>query len=40
VVPDGDPVEEALREAVVDAYDVVLTTGGYGTRARPTVRPR
>jgi molybdenum cofactor synthesis domain-containing protein len=30
VVPDGDPVEEALREAVVDAYDVVLTTGGTG----------
>jgi len=30
VVPDGDPVEEALREAVVEAYDVVLTTGGTG----------
>jgi molybdenum cofactor synthesis domain-containing protein len=30
VVPDGDPVEEALREAIADAYDVVLTTGGTG----------
>jgi molybdenum cofactor synthesis domain-containing protein len=30
VVPDGDPVEEALREAVATAYDVVLTTGGTG----------
>lgn len=30
VVPDGDPVEEALREAVASAYDVVLTSGGTG----------
>ncbi|MEU1821845.1 MogA/MoaB family molybdenum cofactor biosynthesis protein [Streptomyces abikoensis] len=30
VVPDGDPVEAALREAVAAAYDVVLTTGGTG----------
>jgi molybdenum cofactor synthesis domain-containing protein len=30
VVPDGDPVETALREAVDDGYDVVLTTGGTG----------
>ncbi len=30
VVPDGDPVEEALREAVAAAYDVVLTSGGTG----------
>ncbi|MEU9028771.1 MogA/MoaB family molybdenum cofactor biosynthesis protein [Streptomyces sp. NPDC048383] len=30
VVPDGDPVEAALREAVVAGYDVVLTTGGTG----------
>jgi molybdenum cofactor synthesis domain-containing protein len=30
VVPDGDPVEEALREAVATAYDVVLTSGGTG----------
>jgi molybdenum cofactor synthesis domain-containing protein len=30
VVPDGDPVEAALREAVSAAYDVVVTTGGTG----------
>ena len=30
VVPDGDPVEQALRSAVADGYDVVLTTGGTG----------
>ncbi|MEU6391349.1 MogA/MoaB family molybdenum cofactor biosynthesis protein [Streptomyces sp. NPDC046939] len=30
VVPDGDPVEAALREAVEAAYDVVVTTGGTG----------
>ncbi len=30
VVPDGEPVEQALREAVAAAYDVVLTTGGTG----------
>ncbi|GAA2385609.1 MogA/MoaB family molybdenum cofactor biosynthesis protein [Streptomyces glaucosporus] len=30
VVPDGDPVEEALRAAVAASYDVVLTTGGTG----------
>nr|WP_092881852.1 MogA/MoaB family molybdenum cofactor biosynthesis protein [Actinopolymorpha cephalotaxi] len=30
VVPDGEPVGEALREAVAAAYDVVLTTGGTG----------
>jgi molybdenum cofactor synthesis domain-containing protein len=30
VVPDGDPVGEALRTAVDAAYDVVLTTGGTG----------
>ena len=30
VVPDGEPVEEALREAVSAAYDVVLTSGGTG----------
>ena len=30
VVPDGDPVEAALRKAVAAAYDVVLTTGGTG----------
>lgn len=30
VVPDGAPVEAALREAVAAGYDVVLTTGGTG----------
>ncbi|MFE4174589.1 molybdenum cofactor biosynthesis protein B [Streptomyces sp. NPDC056909] len=30
VVPDGDPVGEALREGVAAAYDVILTTGGTG----------
>jgi len=30
VVPDGEPVEAALREAVTAGYDVVVTTGGTG----------
>jgi molybdenum cofactor synthesis domain-containing protein len=30
VVPDGEPVLEALREAIDACYDVVLTTGGTG----------
>ena len=30
VVPDGTPVEEALRAAVAAGYDVVVTTGGTG----------
>lgn len=30
VVPDGEPVEQALREAVRAGYDVVVTTGGTG----------
>ena len=30
VVPDGEPVERALRDAVRAGYDVVLTTGGTG----------
>lgn len=30
VVPDGDPVEAALRAGVEAAYDVILTTGGTG----------
>ncbi|MBO0772340.1 MAG: MogA/MoaB family molybdenum cofactor biosynthesis protein [Actinobacteria bacterium] len=30
VVADGDPVEAALRKAVADGYDVVVTTGGTG----------
>jgi molybdenum cofactor synthesis domain-containing protein len=34
VVPDGDPVETALREAVSAEYDVVVTTGGTGLTPR------
>jgi molybdenum cofactor synthesis domain-containing protein len=30
VVPDGEPVAAALRAAVVDGIDVVLTSGGTG----------
>ncbi|MEV1286735.1 MogA/MoaB family molybdenum cofactor biosynthesis protein [Micromonospora sp. NPDC049679] len=30
VVPDGDPVEAALRLAVADGMDVVITSGGTG----------
>ncbi len=30
IVPDGDPVREALRQAVDDGCAVVLTTGGTG----------
>ena len=30
VVPDGEPVEAALREAIAGGYDVVVTTGGTG----------
>lgn len=30
VVPDGEPVERALREAVAAQVEVVLTTGGTG----------
>ncbi|MFV2121390.1 MogA/MoaB family molybdenum cofactor biosynthesis protein, partial [Streptomyces sp. Act-28] len=30
VVPDGDPVEAALRAGVRAGYDVILTTGGTG----------
>jgi len=30
VVPDGSPVEVALREAIVAGYHVVVTTGGTG----------
>jgi molybdenum cofactor synthesis domain-containing protein len=30
VVGDGEPVEQALREAVEASYDVVVTTGGTG----------
>jgi [ribosomal protein S5]-alanine N-acetyltransferase len=30
VVPDGEPVAAALRDAVTSGYDVVVTTGGTG----------
>ena len=30
VVPDGEPVAEALRGAIASAYDVVVTSGGTG----------
>ncbi|WP_067509652.1 molybdenum cofactor biosynthesis protein B [Actinoplanes sp. TFC3] len=30
VVPDGEPVAEALRAAIADDVDVVLTSGGTG----------
>ncbi|WP_228984300.1 molybdenum cofactor biosynthesis protein B [Streptomyces sp. DH12] len=30
VVPDGDPVEAALRDGIGAGYDVILTTGGTG----------
>jgi molybdenum cofactor synthesis domain-containing protein len=30
LVPDGEPVAQALRAAVAAGYDVVLTTGGTG----------
>ncbi len=30
VIPDGDPVEAALRDAVAAGYEVVVTTGGTG----------
>jgi molybdenum cofactor synthesis domain-containing protein len=30
VVPDGEPVEAALREAVADGVHIVLTSGGTG----------
>lgn len=30
VVPDGEPVAAALRDAVAAGYDVVVTTGGTG----------
>ncbi|MCS5718967.1 MogA/MoaB family molybdenum cofactor biosynthesis protein [Herbiconiux sp. CPCC 205763] len=36
VVPDGEPVGQALREAVGDAMALVVTTGGTG--ASPTDR--
>jgi molybdenum cofactor synthesis domain-containing protein len=30
VVPDGEPVEEVLRDAVARGYDAVVTSGGTG----------
>ncbi|TYB46017.1 MogA/MoaB family molybdenum cofactor biosynthesis protein [Nonomuraea sp. PA05] len=30
VVPDGEPVESALRDGIADDYDVIVTTGGTG----------
>ncbi|MDQ1656637.1 MAG: hypothetical protein QOD41_1720 [Cryptosporangiaceae bacterium] len=36
VVPDGEPVAEALRVAVRDGVDVVITSGGTGVN--PTDR--
>jgi molybdenum cofactor synthesis domain-containing protein len=40
VVPDGEPVGDALRAAVAEGADVVITTGGTGispTDATPEV---
>ena len=34
VVPDGEPVEEALRAGVTAGYDVIVTTGGTGLTPR------
>lgn len=30
VIPDGEPVEKTLREAVSEGYDAVITSGGTG----------
>ncbi|MDQ1463062.1 MAG: hypothetical protein QOC73_3 [Actinomycetota bacterium] len=34
VIPDGEPVEAALRSALTSGYDVVVTTGGTGLSPR------
>ena len=43
VVPDGEPVGEAVRDALDDGADVVLTTGGTGInptdRTPEAIRP-
>jgi molybdenum cofactor synthesis domain-containing protein len=30
IVPDGEPVEAALRAGIASSYDVLVTTGGTG----------
>ena len=43
VVPDGPPVEAALRRALADAVDVIVTSGGTGinpTDATPQMTSR
>jgi molybdenum cofactor synthesis domain-containing protein len=43
VVPDGEPVEQALRDAVAAGLDVVVTSGGTGinpTDATPEMTRR
>ncbi|GAB3994375.1 hypothetical protein GCM10029992_08550 [Glycomyces albus] len=34
VVHDGDEVEQALRDAVDDGYDVAVTSGGTGLTSK------
>ncbi|MCG5220411.1 MogA/MoaB family molybdenum cofactor biosynthesis protein [Streptosporangium sp. KLBMP 9127] len=30
IVPDGEPVEQALHTGIAEGYDVIVTTGGTG----------